>query len=53
MTHSQLLMTIGPQSVSAVKEVSKEHSELKELTETVALLTEQIASLSTGQSGFW
>ena len=47
ITRSRLLMTIDPQSVSAVKEVSKEHLELKELMEKVALLTEQVASLST------
>ena len=52
ITRSQLLMTIDPQVVSAVKEVSKEHLELKELTEKVALLTEQVASQSTCQSGY-
>jgi len=40
ITRSQLLMTIDSQLVSAVKEVSKEHSELQELTAKVALLTE-------------
>ena len=52
ITRSQLLMTIDPQSVSAVKEVSKEHLELKVLTEKVAPLTEQVASLSTRHSGY-
>ena len=52
ITRFRLLMTIDSQSVSAVKEVSKEHLELKELTENLALLTEQVASLSTCQSGY-
>jgi len=46
------LKTIDSQSVSAVKEVFKEHSELQELTDKVAMLTEQVASLSTCQSGY-
>ena len=40
ITHSRLLKNINSQSVSAVKEVSKEHSELQELRDQVALLTE-------------
>jgi len=50
ITCSRLLMTIDSQSVSAVKGVSKECTEMKELRDQVALLTEQVASLSTCQS---
>ena len=50
ITRSRLLMTIDSQSISAVKEVSKECTEMQELRDQVALLTEQVASLSTRQS---
>ena len=51
ITHSRKLMTIDSESVSAFfKEISKECMEMQELRDQVALLTEQVASLSTPQS---
>ena len=51
VTRARLLVTVDSQSVSTVKEVTAEQTEVWKLREQVALLTKQVASLSTGQGG--
>ena len=45
-------MTADSQSVSIVKKVSAEQTEAQKLREQVALIIEQMASLSTGRGGY-
>ena len=53
ITCSRLLMIIDLQLVSAVKQVSMEHTKIQELRDQVAMLTQQVVSLSTCQRGYW
>ena len=52
ITCSRLLMIIDLQLVSAVKQVSMEHTKIQELRDQVAMLTQQVVSLSTCQRGY-
>ena len=52
VTRARLLMTVDAQAVSTVKDVAEEQTEVQKLRDQVALLTEQMASLSTRQGGY-
>ena len=52
VTRARLLITVDSQSVSTVKEVAEEQTEVQKLKDQVALLTEQVASLSTCRGGY-